>query len=175
MWVPPHAGENRSHAFTATAAWVHAVSNTGHAGSWDGVKDMQQPDLTDSRAEHLLECTWRPQRAAQARDAAAEFLADLRPTPPASTVQDLALLVSELVTNALRHAGGVSAMSLRADRRSIQVIVADPSPAHPQDHTPDLAGQTGGFGWPMIQRMAPSVRVEPQAGGGKAITATLPR
>lgn len=136
---------------------------------------MQQSQLAGSLAEHLLECTWRPERPAQARDAAAEFLLDLRPPPPVATVQNLVLLVSELVTNAVRHAGGVSAMSLRADRRSIQVIVADPSPAHPQDRTPDLTGHTGGFGWPMIQRLALSVRVEPRPGGGKAITATLPR
>ncbi|MFD3939741.1 ATP-binding protein [Streptomyces sp. NPDC058611] len=85
------------------------------------------------------------------------------------------LLVSELVTNALRHAGGVSAMSLRADRRSMQVIVADRSPARPQERTPDLTGQAGGFGWPTIQRLASSVRVDPRPGGGKAIVATLPR
>ncbi|MEV8533195.1 ATP-binding protein [Streptomyces sp. NPDC051211] len=136
---------------------------------------MQQSQMIVNRAERLLECTWRPEWAAQAREAAAEFLLDLRSPPPAAIVQILLLLVSELVTNGLRHGGGVSAMSLRADRRSIQVIVADPSPAHPQDRTPDLTGHTGGFGWPMLQRLADSVRVEPQPGWSKAITAILAR
>ncbi|KOU98413.1 hypothetical protein ADK91_30200 [Streptomyces sp. XY511] len=136
---------------------------------------MQQSQLVgSSHAEHLLECTWRPERAAQARDAAAEFLLGVRPPLPASTVQDLVLLVSELVTNAVRHAGGVSAMTLRVDRHSIQVIVADPSPVQSQDRTPDLPGRTGGFDWPVIQRLARSVRVEPRP-GGKAITVTLTR
>ncbi|MCZ4102219.1 MULTISPECIES: ATP-binding protein [Streptomyces] len=119
--------------------------------------------------------TCRPQRAAQARDTATAFLASLQPAPSAYTAENLFLLVSELVTNALRHAGGVTALCLTADRRTLQVRVEDPSPAHPQDRTPDLTGQTGGFGWPMIQRLARTVSVHSKTQGGKAILATLPR
>ncbi|MFF5705649.1 hypothetical protein ACFY7H_24645 [Streptomyces sp. NPDC012794] len=54
------------------------------------------------------------------------------------------------------------------------MIAADPSPAHPQDRTPDLTGHTGGFRWPLVQRLALSVTVEPRP-GAKAITATLHR
>ncbi|MFG2138367.1 ATP-binding protein [Streptomyces sp. NPDC048650] len=117
----------------------------------------------------------RPQRAADARDAADGFLAGLHPALSAPAAQDLILLVSELVTNALRHAGEVTDLRLTADRHSIQVTVHDPSPAQPQDRSPDLTGRTGGFGWPMICRLARTVIVRPLPGGGKAVHATLPR
>ncbi|CAM5571231.1 hypothetical protein SANTM175S_08832 [Streptomyces antimycoticus] len=51
-------------------------------------------------------------------------------------VQNLLLLVSELVTNAVRHAGAVSALWLTADRTGVRVRVTDPSPAHPQTGRP---------------------------------------
>ncbi|WP_406142487.1 ATP-binding protein [Streptomyces sp. NBC_01089] len=117
----------------------------------------------------------RPRLAADAREAVFRFLAGLHPAPPAHLSQNLVLLVSELVTNALRHAGGVTVMRLSADRRSVEVAVVDPSPAHPQDRTPDLTGCTGGFGWPMVQRLARTVAVRNEADGGKAVCATLLR
>lgn len=83
--------------------------------------------------------------------------------------------MSELVTNAVLHAGAVTALWLTADRRGVHVRVTDPSPAHPQDRTPDLTGRTGGFGWPMVQRLAQDVRVREAEGGGKVILATVPR
>lgn len=117
----------------------------------------------------------RPERAADARDAVSAFVARLHPAPTSHTIQDLLLLVSELVTNAVRHAGAVTALWLTADRRSVHVRVTDPSPAHPHDRMPDLTGLTGGFGWPMVQRLAQEVRVRETAGGGKVILATVPR
>ncbi|MEV8568270.1 ATP-binding protein [Streptomyces sp. NPDC051322] len=113
--------------------------------------------------------------AADARDAVSGFLAGLHPAPPPHTTQNLVLLASELVTNALRHAGGVTVLRLRADRRSLEVAVADPSPAYPQDRTPDLTGRTGGFGWPMVQRLARTVAVRSVPDGGKVVSATLSR
>ncbi|MFQ6852402.1 ATP-binding protein [Streptomyces sp. 35M1] len=117
----------------------------------------------------------RPERAADARDAVSTFVARLHPAPTSHMVQNLLLLVSELVTNAVRHAGAVTALWLTADRRGVHVRVTDPSPAHPQDRTPDLTGRTGGFGWPMVQRLAQEVRVRETVGGGKVILATVPR
>ncbi|AWZ17544.1 ATP-binding protein [Streptomyces sp. ICC1] len=97
------------------------------------MKDMRHPSTTDSHAAHPLESACQPVRTAQAREAASDFLARLNPPPPEPTVQNVVLLVSELVTNALRHVGTVTCMELRANRHHIQVIVEDPSPAHPQD------------------------------------------
>ncbi|MDX3853982.1 ATP-binding protein [Streptomyces sp. AK02-01A] len=103
------------------------------------------------------------------------FLAGLCPSPSAHMSQNLILVVSELVTNSLRHAGEVTSLRLRADRLSLRIAVDDPSPALPQDRTPDLTGRTGGFGWPMIQRLAEKVTVRPGPNGGKTILAVLAR
>ncbi|WP_455353281.1 ATP-binding protein [Streptomyces sp. SYSU K217416] len=136
---------------------------------------MYEPSVTGTLVSCRTQFTCRPRYAAQARDTAAAFLASLHPSPSADAAQGLLLVVSELVTNALRHAGAVSALRLVADRRSLQVRVEDPSPACPQDRTPDLTGRTGGFGWPMVQRLARSVTVHTRPRGGKVILATLPR
>lgn len=121
------------------------------------------------------EAVHRPQRAAEAREAASAFIATLYPAPPVGTVQNLLLLVSELVTNAIRHAGAVTALSFSATRTALQVRVADPSPAHPQQRVPDLTGRTGGFGWPMVLRLARHVDIRVSPDHGKIILASLPR
>ena len=126
-------------------------------------------------APAAAEYVGRPSRAAEARDAAAGFLTALRPAPPARTAQDLLLVVSELVTNALRHAGGVTRMRLVANHHSVCVIVEDPSPLPPQDRVPDLNGISGGFGWPLVRRLAGTVHVRHRPDGGKSILAALPR
>ncbi|MFF4582714.1 ATP-binding protein [Streptomyces sp. NPDC001373] len=58
-------------------------------------------------------------------------------------------VVSELVTNALRHADGTCTLDLTAHPDSIDVAVHDLSPQAPRMRTPDLNGGTGGFGWPI--------------------------
>ncbi|MEW1567936.1 ATP-binding protein [Streptomyces sp. NPDC093509] len=137
---------------------------------------MRHPSTTDGHTGYPLESACRPVRTAQARQVASDFLVELNPPPPERTVQNLMLLVSELVTNAIRYAGTVTSVKLRADRHRIQVIVEDPSPVRPQNRTPDLTSGTGGFGWPMVQRLAREVTIAPTPDGtGKAITATLPR
>ncbi|KAB2593234.1 ATP-binding protein [Streptomyces arboris] len=117
----------------------------------------------------------RPEKAADARDAVSSFIARLHPAPATHVVQNLLLLVTELVTNAVRHAGAVTALRLTADRTGVHVRVTDPSPAHPQDRTPDLTGRTGGFGWPMVQRLSHEVTVRESTDGGKVILATVLR
>ncbi|MFE4255408.1 ATP-binding protein [Streptomyces sp. NPDC056910] len=136
---------------------------------------MHRPPTVEDHQAHPAEALSRPQKATDARDEASVFLACLHPAPPTPTAQDLLLLVSELVTNARRHAGTVTALHLRADRRHIHVTVDDPSPAHPQDRSPDLSDGTGGIGWPMIRRLARTLTIHPQPDDGKSIHATLPR
>lgn len=136
---------------------------------------MHHPLMSDDDSHQYTEWDCRPELAAEARETTYRFLDGLCPTPSAHTSQNLVLVVSELVTNSLRHAGEVSSLQLRADRRSLRIVVKDPSPAQPQDRTPDLTGRTGGFGWPMIQRLAERVTVRPRVGGGKTILAVLAR
>lgn len=117
----------------------------------------------------------RPRGAAEARAAAADFVAQLHPAPSARTVQNLLLLSSELVTNALKHAGAVTALSFKATSNALHVRVADPSPTYPQPRVPDMTGRTGGFGWPIILRLANRVTIRPLGREGKIILAVLTR
>ncbi|MEI7032275.1 ATP-binding protein [Streptomyces pratensis] len=117
----------------------------------------------------------RPEKAADAREAVSSFVEQLHPAPATHVVQNLLLLVTELVTNAVRHAGAVTALRLTADRTDVHVEVTDPSPVLPQDRAPDLTGRSGGFGWPMVQRLSREVRVHEAPGGGKVILATVAR
>jgi anti-sigma regulatory factor (Ser/Thr protein kinase) len=136
---------------------------------------MHHPFMSDDEFHGQVEWACRPELAAEAREVTYGFLAGLSPAPSARTSQNLVLLVSELVTNALRHAGEVTSLQLCADRRSLHIAVHDPNPAPPRDRTPDLTGRTGGFGWPMIRRLAEKVAVRPRPGGGKTILAVLAR
>ncbi len=66
-----------------------------------------------------------PGDVARARDAARAFLDSLDPTPAAETAQTLALMVSELTTNALRHRGGRYTLELVATADAVNLAVND--------------------------------------------------
>ncbi|MEU2826730.1 ATP-binding protein [Streptomyces bacillaris] len=112
---------------------------------------------------------------ASARDSARAFLEGLAPTLAAEATDTVILVVSELVTNALHHGGGTCTLDLTAHRDSIEVAVRDPSPQAPRMRTPDLNGGTGGFGWPMVNRLARATNVTRHRAGGKTVSALLPR
>ncbi|WP_435971726.1 ATP-binding protein [Streptomyces sp. Qhu_M48] len=112
---------------------------------------------------------------ALARDSARNFLEKLVPAPAPEAADTVILVVSELVTNALRHGGGTCTLDLTAHPDGIKVAVHDPSPQTPRMRTPDLNGGTGGFGWPMVNRLATATSVTHQPAGGKSVTARLPR
>ncbi|WP_328900789.1 ATP-binding protein [Streptomyces sp. NBC_00441] len=115
-----------------------------------------------------------PYKAAEARAAAKAFVATLDPRPAVATIQDLLLLVSELVTNALRHAGAVTALIFGADADTLYVQVADPSSDRPQQRTPDLSGCTGGFGWPLVLRLSEKADIRDHP-PGKVILVAIAR
>ncbi|MET9365977.1 ATP-binding protein [Streptomyces sp. NPDC006632] len=116
-----------------------------------------------------------PTTAAQARDTARDFLAALVPAPSKESIENAVLIVSELVTNALRHAGGATSLDLAADPATLRISVRDPSPVPPRERTPDLRGYEGGFGWLLVRYLAKSVAVTPAADGGKNVCVALPR
>jgi anti-sigma regulatory factor (Ser/Thr protein kinase) len=91
------------------------------------------------------------------------------------TAETIVLVVSELVTNALRHGGGTCTLDLTAHPDSIEVAVNDRSPQVPRMRTPDLNGGTGGFGWPMVNSLARATAVTRQTSGGKTVSAILAR
>lgn len=87
-------------------------------------------------------------------------------------VNDVLLVVSELVSNADRHAGGVSDFRVRPLAGSVAVEVSDRSSLFP--HTPGTPLDVpGGFGWLLVNRIADHTEIRP-FGDGKTITAFIP-
>ncbi|PWI08001.1 ATP-binding protein [Streptomyces sp. NWU339] len=113
---------------------------------------------------------------ADARDTARAFLEGLRQPAVAPDAADtVVLVVSELVPHALRHGGGRCTLELTAHPDAIEVAVHDGSRHPPRMRTPDLNGGTGGFGWPMVNRLAHTTTVTRRASGGKTVSACLAR
>ncbi|MGV9878618.1 ATP-binding protein [Streptomyces sp. NPDC003006] len=116
-----------------------------------------------------------PQAVTDARDVTRDFIADLTPAVGDQTAASIELVVSELVTNVVRHArGALCSLRLQARSDAIAIAVSDADPRPPQERTPDLVGGTGGFGWPMVRNLAEAVSVTPGA-TGKTICAELAR
>ncbi|MET9667002.1 ATP-binding protein [Streptomyces sp. NPDC006475] len=95
-------------------------------------------------------------------------------------VQGLLLIVSELVTNAVRHAALLSpeiAVEVAIGTEWIRVSVEDNHPYRPKALETDW-GQTGGRGLLLVREITleagGSCDVEHTAGGGKIIWAALP-
>ncbi|MFE5516035.1 ATP-binding protein [Streptomyces sp. NPDC056529] len=116
-----------------------------------------------------------PADISRARDAADAFARSLEPALSAQVKQTLALVVTELATNALRHGGGRFTMRLSVGTNMVNIAMSDPSPVPPRERAPDLNGGTGGFGWHMIRRLAIHVALAPGPGVGKTIYVGLLR
>ncbi len=112
---------------------------------------------------------------AGARASTRDFLAGLPHPISAKAADTVLLVVSELVTNALRHGGGTCTLDLTAHPDTIEVAVHDDNPQLPRMRTPDLNGKTGGFGWPMVNHLAHTTSVTPRPSDGKTVRALLPR
>lgn len=109
--------------------------------------------------------------SAEAREATRRRLASIRPVDR-SQVDDLMLVVSELVTNAERHAGGVTGFRLDLARDSVTVSVTDGSGEPPTDRSTE-ALTPGGYGWPIVLHLCREVIVSVHA-AGKTIRAVVP-
>ncbi|MFZ3599070.1 ATP-binding protein [Streptomyces sp. BH104] len=117
----------------------------------------------------------RPEAVADARLAARRFLNRLRPAVGEQDAATVELVVSELVTNTVRHArGSRCSLRLRARADSIVIAVSDADRRPPRERSPDMTNGTGGFGWPMVRHLSRSVTVS-TGPGGKTVRATLPR
>lgn len=83
----------------------------------------------------------------------------------ASTLEDALLIVSELVTNAVRHGPGGGAIHLEVRRNgAVRIEVRDPGagfdPARVPGEPDDLP--TGGFGLVIVQRLSTDWGVAPR-------------
>ncbi|THA73456.1 ATP-binding protein [Streptomyces sp. A0642] len=116
-----------------------------------------------------------PSSIRRAREAARAFVVSLVPAVDRTAGDSLVLVVSELVTNALRHGGGRYAMALSATDDVVTVEVSDPSPVPPRERAPDLNGGSGGFGWHMVRHLTTGLTVIRGPDTGKTIRAQVPR
>ncbi len=117
-----------------------------------------------------------PQTTDSVRRARRTIAAFLDPSDvPGTVVDDLLLLVSELVTNAVVHAGSPAVVRLDADVERIKVAVADREPAKAlgQAVEPDPLSSSG-RGVLLVDRLAARWGVEPHC-EGKTVWFELPR
>ncbi|MEU9121100.1 ATP-binding protein [Streptomyces sp. NPDC048506] len=115
-----------------------------------------------------------PATAAEARERVDALLHTCHRPVDEAVVMDALLITSELVTNALRHAGGLTGFAVRITGGRLKVTVEDASPVRPSLPGDDRAGRIGGYGWPLVRRLATAVAITPTADGkGKGIHVAL--
>ncbi|MFE7776885.1 ATP-binding protein [Streptomyces sp. NPDC057445] len=107
-----------------------------------------------------------------ARRAVAAFLAGLRPPLAPGRRDDILLIVSELVTNAVLHAEGPYALVLTAEAGAVDVAVTDGSTAAPVLRAPEVAYATGGRGLGIAEDLGARVSTE-RVRNGKRVHATF--
>ncbi|WP_405652532.1 ATP-binding protein [Streptomyces sp. NBC_00019] len=112
-----------------------------------------------------------PQVVERARDVTREFLSALRPDD-GTEADALLLVVTELVANAVRHAGGLTGFRLTAGPGLVNVSVDDASCSPPLPRETKTA-EPGGFGWPLVQELSVNVQVKVH-GDGKTVSAVVP-
>jgi anti-sigma regulatory factor (Ser/Thr protein kinase) len=101
-----------------------------------------------------------------AREQVREFLAHAGPTVSAQLVADALLAVSELVTNAVRHAPGPCRLEVAVEQRHLRIAVSDTSTSAPTLKAPRYDG-AGGFGLRMLRELAGQVETRTNAHGKK--------
>ncbi|MFM9709075.1 ATP-binding protein [Streptomyces galilaeus] len=90
---------------------------------------------------------------------------------PGPLALDAELAVSELVTNAIRHAPGPCGMTLQLSREELTITVWDTSPQKPTVHESNRH-RLGGHGLHLVHKVSHRIVVASQA-AGEQITAHL--
>ncbi|GAA5006292.1 ATP-binding protein [Streptomyces siamensis] len=123
--------------------------------------------VSDARLER------EPQAAERARRLVRTFVGGLPGHVPRDVVEAVTLVVSELVTNAVRHARGRwCSVSLQDMGYGVGISVSDEDPSPPRPRRVDYTGQ-GGFGWPMVRRLSAELTVNFRP-DGKTVRAVVP-
>ncbi|MGC3000598.1 ATP-binding protein [Streptomyces sp. G35A] len=149
---------------------MHLTEGTGSAwsGAGEGPGTRTRDTVVDSAATARAhaERTVRARWAAQGR------------TPHQQDMMDLSLVVSELVTNAIRHGAGLAGFDVRVTPDGVRIAVHDHS-----DVIPEAAAGSGslppwhhgsGYGWPLVIRLARDIDVRLRPGGGKTVSVLVP-
>jgi len=138
-----------------------------HSGRTDALAHVDDRSDAPRRRFGLGHEVVSPCAARQAVGAAADEL------QLGALTDDLKLVVSELVTNAVRYAQPPVEVEIEADDETVTISVADGSPGRPGAKHPDDDAE-GGRGLLLIDLLAAETGVRPQP-PGKAIWATLRR
>ncbi|WP_310591770.1 ATP-binding protein [Streptomyces resistomycificus] len=147
-------------------------------GATGGDADVRAPE----RAHDGMRAQSRVTTAAEARAYAKSVVRDGWGSGSRAAreedVIDLLLVVSELVTNAIRHGDGLAGFDVVPAPGGVRLAVHDNS-----EVVPDVAYGPGvlpvghhgnGYGWPLIIRLAREIAVELRPGGGKTVSVFVP-
>jgi two-component sensor histidine kinase len=145
---------------------MSALRYAGEAtGDASGEAELRLEGVAAPEALGVSECYYAPV-VKSARDARAAVLA----LPLEEDRKERAVLVvSELTTNAIVHAGGVRYLQVNRNDGRIRVEVADASPRHPG---PVRVKLTSGRGLLMVEALAKAWGSEPRS-WGKVVWAEL--
>lgn len=110
---------------------------------------------------------------AEARHLAGEFFARCAPPLGETLLRDALLAVSELVTNAVRHAPGPYLLELADDGSELTIAVSDTHTTVPAPRPADLDGG-GGVGMHVLRGLARRVETTTHA-TGKTVVVILER
>ncbi|MFC8872665.1 ATP-binding protein [Streptomyces sp. NPDC057148] len=90
-------------------------------------------------------------------------------------IVDLLLVVSELVTNAIRHGEGLAGFEVRPTDEGMWIAVHDHSAVVPRAAYAFPTRHRGsGYGWPLVARLARDIAVNRRPAGGKTISVLVP-
>ncbi|MFI1925122.1 MULTISPECIES: ATP-binding protein [unclassified Streptomyces] len=89
----------------------------------------------------------------------------LKATDPVDRVPDAVLVVSELVTNAVRHTCGPCMLTLTMRDGRLDIAVADQSEDLPELHRRSAGDERGGLGMGVIRGLGGQIRLVPAIGG----------
>ncbi|MFE0700871.1 ATP-binding protein [Streptomyces sp. NPDC058872] len=108
----------------------------------------------------------------RARRTTERMLADPIASCPRSVADDILLVVSELVTNAVVHAEGPYALTLSLEDGRVGVVVSDASSALPRAGSGRKGTEQGGRGLKIVRALGAEVFVSP-SDHGKQVVAVL--
>lgn len=107
--------------------------------------------------------------APEAVSAARHYVVDQLADVPRAVVDEVAVMVSELVTNCVRHTDTEFAVAVEHDRNQVRVEVTDHGAGSPTLRAPDASEPTG-RGLRIVRELSDSFGVEPAAdGSGKTV------
>ncbi len=129
-----------------------------------------EDDVVGSEQRHQVLVEHGPQGPRQARSAVETWA---RQAGAERLCDDLMLIVSELVTNAVRHGAPPVRLEVSLDARTVTVSVVDAAPAAPVARVADSAAE-GGRGLLLIDLLSAEHGVRPEP-PGKAVWAALSR